>query len=224
MQATQIEDTINDDKSEPPTVDLEVSSGEVENTEGKGNSKMRECYICTEVIGKPRDEDPAEEETTTPCGHHFGKDCLDRWLQDNTTCPLCRSRLVFLPQVQLLAFYDLVERLIDRTEDINLTSDPYIVEYAYRSEDELEVIREVVKSFLLRRMTFHSAMIGRCMERMCRWKRGTPIMRFCWRIMKVGDVSLLLRAVRLLLEDGGGDAVGIVLSWRLSSGEVIWCV
>jgi hypothetical protein len=28
-----------------------------------------------------------------PCGHHFCEECLGKWLQTRSTCPLCRAEL-----------------------------------------------------------------------------------------------------------------------------------
>lgn len=41
------------------------------------------------------DCDPSEEHTPIklPCNHIFGKRCLQEWLKDHTTCPLCRKSL-----------------------------------------------------------------------------------------------------------------------------------
>ena len=29
---------------------------------------------------------------TTPCGHRFHAECLQRWLEQDVTCPECRHR------------------------------------------------------------------------------------------------------------------------------------
>lgn len=41
-----------------------------------------ECPLCMRTLWKP---------ITTPCGHTFCKTCLDRVLDHNTTCPMCKS-------------------------------------------------------------------------------------------------------------------------------------
>ena len=55
--------------------------------------KDNACRICTEVIGESREGGTVEEPTTTKCGHSFGADCLEHWLQEKTTCPMCRTVL-----------------------------------------------------------------------------------------------------------------------------------
>ena len=50
-----------------------------------------ECSICLlQIIGDQR---------TTACGHCFHNACLDRWLNQSETCPLCRAALPRLPQL-----------------------------------------------------------------------------------------------------------------------------
>ena len=41
-----------------------------------------ECPLCMRTLWKP---------ITTPCGHTFCKTCLDRVLDHNTNCPMCKS-------------------------------------------------------------------------------------------------------------------------------------
>ena len=41
-----------------------------------------ECPLCMRLFWRP---------VTTPCGHTFCKTCLDRVLDHNTCCPMCKS-------------------------------------------------------------------------------------------------------------------------------------
>ncbi|EGZ19077.1 hypothetical protein PHYSODRAFT_492527, partial [Phytophthora sojae] len=41
------------------------------------------CSICLS-------EDPATDQVSLPCGHHFHEDCVIDWFSTRTTCPLCR--------------------------------------------------------------------------------------------------------------------------------------
>jgi hypothetical protein len=41
-----------------------------------------ECPLCIRLLWQP---------ITTPCGHTFCKMCLDRVLDHNTACPMCKS-------------------------------------------------------------------------------------------------------------------------------------
>ncbi|KAF8770498.1 putative RING finger protein C548.05c like protein [Argiope bruennichi] len=47
-------------------------------------SKPQECVICTQ---------PLFHEVTTTCGHTFHSPCLERWMFEDVTCPLCRYEL-----------------------------------------------------------------------------------------------------------------------------------
>eukprot|EP00929_Paragymnodinium_shiwhaense_P111419 TRINITY_DN7941_c0_g1_i1.p1 TRINITY_DN7941_c0_g1~~TRINITY_DN7941_c0_g1_i1.p1 ORF type:complete len:298 (+),score=24.98 TRINITY_DN7941_c0_g1_i1:112-1005(+) len=64
--------------------------------------------VAQHVVAKPADEDPQQHdelcvicqseyqlgetvETLHACGHSFHKDCLRRWLQESSHCPLCRQ-------------------------------------------------------------------------------------------------------------------------------------
>lgn len=45
------------------------------------------CSICLEPI-------QTTNRRTTHCHHNFHDDCLNAWLRENNTCPLCRTRAV----------------------------------------------------------------------------------------------------------------------------------
>eukprot|EP00746_Dinoflagellata_sp_MGD_P091088 gnl/MRDRNA2_/MRDRNA2_36057_c0_seq1.p1 gnl/MRDRNA2_/MRDRNA2_36057_c0~~gnl/MRDRNA2_/MRDRNA2_36057_c0_seq1.p1 ORF type:complete len:388 (+),score=47.10 gnl/MRDRNA2_/MRDRNA2_36057_c0_seq1:71-1234(+) len=50
-----------------------------------------ECSICLELLG-----DQHTHETSVrclPCSHRFHTTCIDHWLQQNGTCPMCRSNI-----------------------------------------------------------------------------------------------------------------------------------
>jgi hypothetical protein len=72
-----------------------------------------ECAICREDLDAPVETSEAQQSTASanasptlilerlehravkiiPCGHVFGAECLDRWLKENNTCPMCRKVL-----------------------------------------------------------------------------------------------------------------------------------
>ena len=57
----------------------------------KKNSKEligKECTICQDVY-KER-----EYSRKLKCGHMFHKKCIDRWLKQNPSCPICRHDLI----------------------------------------------------------------------------------------------------------------------------------
>lgn len=44
-----------------------------------------DCSICLETI--------TDDESKTPCNHHFHRTCITQWLNNHNTCPNCRHRL-----------------------------------------------------------------------------------------------------------------------------------
>ena len=48
--------------------------------------KMGDCPICYEEVTKGTS-------TTTRCKHVFHKACLQRWMEEKTTCPMCRENI-----------------------------------------------------------------------------------------------------------------------------------
>ena len=50
------------------------------------------CSICFDEPTRP---------TVTPCGHIFCYECINDWLQRQSSCPICKSRLLPSDLVQL---------------------------------------------------------------------------------------------------------------------------
>jgi hypothetical protein len=50
-----------------------------------------ECTICAEVIGARRDDGTSESPVELPCGHTFGNRCIQKWRDQNNSCPVCRA-------------------------------------------------------------------------------------------------------------------------------------
>jgi hypothetical protein len=48
----------------------------------------RECAVCLSTWS-----DGDEPVKMRPCGHYFCEECLGRWLQKHSNCPLCRAPL-----------------------------------------------------------------------------------------------------------------------------------
>lgn len=46
-----------------------------------------ECSICITEI------EATDEAMTTPCGHSFHRECLQRWMDERLVCPMCRAPL-----------------------------------------------------------------------------------------------------------------------------------
>lgn len=43
------------------------------------------CTICLDKLGT------SDDTATMLCGHHFHATCIYNWLNNGTTCPLCRE-------------------------------------------------------------------------------------------------------------------------------------
>ena len=54
-----------------------------------------ECPICQETTQAPK---------TTSCQHTFCALCLDKWLMNNHTCPMCRTQIRDPTDVERLGF------------------------------------------------------------------------------------------------------------------------
>jgi len=68
-----------------------------------------ECTICLLDYKE-------ETKTETECNHIFHQECLDRWLQNNTSCPLCRTELYNSSRLGFrIEMTPLDELFIDRT-------------------------------------------------------------------------------------------------------------
>ncbi|EKX41216.1 hypothetical protein GUITHDRAFT_142140 [Guillardia theta CCMP2712] len=47
-------------------------------------SKAPPCTVCLDPLNV------SDQARILPCLHQFHKDCIDRWLRDNSTCPVCK--------------------------------------------------------------------------------------------------------------------------------------
>ena len=59
----------------------------------------RLCNICMEPYLDEKyhcDKPKKENATKMPCGHVFGSYCLKQWLQNNNTCPACRTEVDYV--------------------------------------------------------------------------------------------------------------------------------
>uniref|UniRef100_A0A6C0HHM3 RING-type domain-containing protein n=1 Tax=viral metagenome TaxID=1070528 RepID=A0A6C0HHM3_9ZZZZ len=76
-------------------------------TESTKECVQSECTICLLNYNE-------ETKKITECHHIFHQECLDKWLQNNTSCPLCRTELYNSSRFRL-EFTPLHELFIDRT-------------------------------------------------------------------------------------------------------------
>jgi hypothetical protein len=73
--------------------------------------KFGDCPICFEEV-------TSKTSTTTRCKHVFHKACLERWTEENNTCPMCRATIKERPTTGQLRPRVMVHefRSLDATE------------------------------------------------------------------------------------------------------------
>ena len=64
---------------------------EVKNQEcaGAPSCKNTNCVICMEEF----DTDKEKKVCSMPCGHFFHRQCLEQWLRNDASCPICKHRI-----------------------------------------------------------------------------------------------------------------------------------
>ncbi len=55
-----------------------------------------ECVICSETL--------LESIRPTRCGHFMHPECLNKWLETNENCPVCRTQLIEMESSNELSF------------------------------------------------------------------------------------------------------------------------
>jgi hypothetical protein len=71
----------------------------------------RECIICREQYGKPKDDGTVEPPMTLDCGHIYCEDCLQNWIREwdpqgekaFILCTLCKKSCGLVPVLEPLA-------------------------------------------------------------------------------------------------------------------------
>ena len=56
-------------------------------TGGAGPTSAESCSVCLEEYAE------GDRVRTLPCGHQFHSRCVDRWLQNNRACPICKKEI-----------------------------------------------------------------------------------------------------------------------------------
>jgi len=54
---------------------------------GAGPTSAESCSVCLEEYAE------GDRVRTLPCGHQFHSRCVDRWLQNNRACPICKKEV-----------------------------------------------------------------------------------------------------------------------------------
>ena len=56
-------------------------------TSQPGLPTKKECPICFDKIG-------SKDGCALPCAHSFHQHCIQHWLQEKNTCPVCRTNII----------------------------------------------------------------------------------------------------------------------------------
>ncbi|CAH2283987.1 RING-H2 finger ATL2-like [Pelobates cultripes] len=75
------------DNNEPPLAQNEDPPQPIPQG-AQGDDEQDECSICLSAF------DPAEEIMLLHCGHRFHIECIQMWLQEHCTCPMCRAVVI----------------------------------------------------------------------------------------------------------------------------------
>ncbi|KAK3206575.1 hypothetical protein Dsin_020621 [Dipteronia sinensis] len=68
---------------------VKTSNHNMDSTTASGDNMVpTECSICLGVF-----EDEDKLKVLPDCNHGYHSDCLDKWLNSRSTCPLCRASL-----------------------------------------------------------------------------------------------------------------------------------
>lgn len=58
-----------------------------------------DCPICYRDYYTGDSQNELEDAVKIECGHVYGRRCLDKWIQENDTCPTCRGKLDLVDDV-----------------------------------------------------------------------------------------------------------------------------
>ncbi|KFZ14173.1 hypothetical protein V502_06198 [Pseudogymnoascus sp. VKM F-4520 (FW-2644)] len=58
-----------------------------------------DCPICYRDYYTSDSQNESEDAVRIECGHLHGRRCLDKWIQENDTCPTCRGKLDLVDDV-----------------------------------------------------------------------------------------------------------------------------
>lgn len=78
---------LNDNENHPTG----LSKAEIDNLAIRrfaGNDTLKVCIICITEYTE------GNKLRILPCSHEYHVHCIDRWLSDNSTCPICRRKVV----------------------------------------------------------------------------------------------------------------------------------
>lgn len=120
------------------------------------------CHICKEPFDAPNPDpemmESAEVAVKLPCSHIMGFECLKRWLEDNSSCPMCRAKLFGhsndVPHAAISEYADLLQQLTFRQRSEAFSR---LMLEADADSLELSVLRMELAELLERMLELHAA-------------------------------------------------------------------
>mgnify|MGYP003631070828 CR=1 FL=1 len=99
-----------------------------------------ECSVCFETID-------INKKVTTDCNHTFCNTCFFKWMQTNTTCPICRKSFVspFMME-EIEKQQNILDELIYNESQVREFNRIGIIEYDKR-EKQLKKLEELCKKW-----------------------------------------------------------------------------
>jgi len=88
------------------------------------------CPVCMEEFEN-------KERIITTCNHTFCKNCIDKWLSNHSTCPICRHQLRDQPEDE----FQRAIRILEAIESARRLWDRIMIE-AHRDNDQRIALRE----------------------------------------------------------------------------------
>lgn len=102
-----------------------------------GSEFTNSCGICFDTLNKSQWQ--AHSEKKLPCGHAFGKSCIERWIEKRPNCPLCRANMPYerslaervAERVSGWARTRMIEIYINKTIEYALEASAFLVAYKF---------------------------------------------------------------------------------------------
>lgn len=83
-----LEDSLKEKEDLMLVAEMLSSSELMDARAADGKAAGVECAVCIEEI------EASEIYRELPCGHQFHRDCIDPWLEQSVTCPMCATSIV----------------------------------------------------------------------------------------------------------------------------------
>ena len=87
----------NDNENDNDNDNENKNENKNDNDNENDNEEKLDCCICMDDI--------KNDNFKTECDHVFHKECLDEWLKNSSTCPICRSQVGSIVVQQRIPYY-----------------------------------------------------------------------------------------------------------------------